>query len=487
MEHSLWCSKYLTLRGFLGELSQLVERLLCKQDVSGSSPLFSILPVYSNGREGGLRIHTVEVRIFSRALNNSKMASSGIINFQRNWQGSDHQTTVKKTVSVYRKDDNGSFQAAGAVNAGTSVTYIDSLTEDHLRAAFRTDDGEVFYANVDYFVKPGKERQSVLLRPSIFGLSNRTFFSVTDYYNELVNALNRRNDIPGELFDYLYELLDYVDNGYGDFNGIKFDGFPWGEIQSYYAEVIGPIACIKRGILSGLLDTSGLGGASIYIPGGSEALYDYKLVSGNKEYLISAKSARAVSNQVKPQFVIPYIKSSNLIATTEYQVLQSLANERNRKAVIQGPFYTWQIIQSNGEITGSCISDIINNYTSSSKSNTKLVDPSIWQNFINLHLPSKKSKANIKNVTYGEIRYECEQLIERWSRSGTQNRVLKEIFNEFLNQSRVIYVKLDLNQTTGRPIFTASAGGGTSLVRNLYLRTSNYATRTEDRIGFQVS
>lgn len=417
------------------------------------------------------------------------MASSGIINFQRNWQGSDHQTTVKKTVSVYQKDDNGSFQAAGALSAGTEVTYIDSLTQDHLRAAFRTADGEVYYANVDYFVKPGTKRQSVLLRPSSFGLSSRTFFSVTDYYNELVNALNRRNDIPGELFDYLYELLDYVDNGYGNYSGIRMDGFPWGEIQSYYGEVIGPIACVKNrdGILSNIVETAGLGGANIYIPGGSEALYDYKLISGNKEYLISAKSARSVSNQVKPQFVIPYIKSSNLVATTEYQVLQSLANERNRKAVIHGPFYTWQIIQSNGEVTSLCISDIINNYTSASKSNTKLVDSSIWQNFINLHLPSKKSKTNIKNVTYGEIRYECEQLIERWSKSGTQNRVLKEIFNEFLNQSRVIYVKLDLNQTTGRPTFTASAGGGTSLVRNLYLRTSNYATRTEDRIGFQVS
>ncbi len=201
------------------------------------------------------------------------------------------------------------------------------------------------------------------------------------------------------------------------------------------------------------MDTSGLGGASIYIPGGSEGLYDYKLVSGNKEYLISAKSARAVSNQVKPQFVIPYIKSSNLVATTEYQVLQSLANERNRKAVIQGPFYTWQIIQSNGEVTSSCISDIINNYTSTFKSNTKLVDPSIWQNFINLHIPSKNSKANIKNVTYGEIRYECEQLIERWSRSGTQNRILKEIFNEFLNQSRVIYVKLDLNHQLCKQLY----------------------------------
>ena len=29
----------------LGELAQLVERLLCKQDVSGSSPLFSIAQV----------------------------------------------------------------------------------------------------------------------------------------------------------------------------------------------------------------------------------------------------------------------------------------------------------------------------------------------------------------------------------------------------------------------------------------------------------
>jgi len=417
------------------------------------------------------------------------MASSGIINFQRNWKGSDHRTSVKKNVSIYTKSEDGTYQAAGAVNAGMQVTYIDSLTEDHLRAAFRTDDGEVFYANVDYFVKPGTERQSVLLRPSSFGLSNRTFFSVTDYYNELVNALNRRNDIPGELFDYLYELLDYANNGYGNYFGIKMDEFPWGEIESYYGEVIGPIACVKNrdGILSNIVETAGLGGASIYVPGGSAALYDYKLVSGNTEYLISAKSARGVSNQVKPQFVIPYIKSTNLVATKEYQVLQSLANERNRNAVIQGPFYTWQIIQSNGEITSSCISDIISNYTSKSKSDTKLVDPSIWQNFINLHMPSKKSKTNIKNVTYGEIRYECEQLIEKWSRSGTQNRVLKEIFNEFLNQSRIIYVKLGLNQTTGRPTFTASGGGGISIVRNLYLRTSNYATRTEDRIGFQVS
>ena len=432
----------------------------------------------------------MEVQVLFWALNISKMASSGIINFQRNWQGSDHQTTVKKTVSVFAKNDSGSFQAAGALSPGTEVTYIDSLTENHLRAAFRTADGEVYYGNVDYFVKPNSaQAQSIRLSPSSFGLANQTFFSSVDYYNTIISALNSRNDIPGELFDYLYELLDYAYEGYGNYSGIKMDNFPWGPLQNSFGEVIGALACARNrdGILSGIVNTAGLGGASIYMSPGSGTLYDYKLIVGNDEYLISAKSARGVSNQVKPQFVIPYITEYNLTSTTEYRVLQSLADERGRKATVHGPFYTWRIIQSNNEITDACIADINANYTSGPQSNKKISDPSIWQNFVNIHIPSKKSKLNIKNVTYGEIRYQCEQSIESWSKSGTQNRVLKEIFEVFLNKSRVIYAKLDLNRTTGRPTFTASVGGGTSLVRNLYLRTSNYATRTEDRIGFQVS
>lgn len=411
------------------------------------------------------------------------MASSGIINFQRNWQGSDHRTTVKKNVSIYTKTESGEYQAAGAVNAGTSVTYIDSLTEDHLRAAFRTDDGEVFYANIDYFVKPGTERQSILLGPSSFGLSSRTFFSVTDYYNELVNALNRRNDIPGELFDYLYELIDYVDNGYGDYNGIKFDGFPWGQLQSYYAEVIGPIACVKRGLFSGIINTAGLSGASIYMPPDSERLYDYKLIIGNDEYLISAKSARGVSNQVKPQFVtaaaIQSGKLGYLQSTKEFQLINLLGSE----SVVAGALKGWGMIEPD-EMPTAAAQSIISIYRGGNHS-AKIPDPQLLKPFIDKYITSKRS--NPSTVTIGEVRYKCEQLIEKWSKNGTQNNVLKQIFEIYLNQTRVIYVKLDLNKTTGRPTFTASAGGGTSLVRNLYLRTSNYATRTEDRIGFQVS
>lgn len=416
------------------------------------------------------------------------MASSGILNFQRNWQGSDHQTTVKKTVSVFTKNDSGVFQAAGALSSGTEVTYIDSLTQDHLRAAFRTADGTVYYGNVDYFVKPrSSQAQATQLSPSSLGLENRTFFSSVAYYNSIISALNSRSDIPGELFDYLFELLDYVDNGAGNYTGIKMDAFPWGQIQNYYAEVIGPIACIKRGILNNIINTAGIGNATIYMPPDSERLYDYKLIVGNDEYLISAKSARGVSNQVKPQFVIPYIDDYNLTTTIEYRVLQSLADERGRKATVHGPFYTWKIIQSNNELTESCIADINSNYTSGSQSNNRISDPTIWQNFVNVHIPSKQSEVNIKNVTYGEIRFQCEQLIEKWSKNGPQNGVLKKIFEIYLNKSRVIYVKLDLNKRSGTPTFTASAGGGATLLRNLYLRSSNYATRTADRIGFQVS
>lgn len=411
------------------------------------------------------------------------MASSGILNFQRNWRGSDHQTTVKKTVSIYTKTETG-FQSAGVLNIGTEVTYIDSLTDDHLRAAFRTSDGEVVYGNVDYFIKPrSAQAQATPLGPSSFGLDNRTFFSVVDYYNSLTQSLISRNDIPGELFDYLNELLDYVDNGYGNYSGIKMDGFPWGQIQNYYAEVIGPIACIKRGILSGLIDTAGLGGSSIFMPPDSERLYDYKLIVGNDEHLISAKSARGVSNQVKPQFVTAAAIRSGKLGllqnTKEFNLLNLLGTEN----VVVGALKGWSMIAPN-EIGADAANSVISVYKNGAH-NTKIPDPELLKPFIDKHITAKKN--NPSSITVGEVRYECEKLIENWSKFGTQNQVLKQIFEIYLNESRVIYVKLDINKRTGAPTFSASAGGGTTLVRNLYLRTSNYATRTADRIGFQVS
>jgi len=375
------------------------------------------------------------------------MASSGILNFQRNWQGSDHQTTVKKTVSVFIKNDNDDFESAGALSPGTEVTYIDSLTQDHLRAAFRTADGTVYYGNVDYFVKPRtRESQFPQLGPTSFGLSNRTFFSSVSYYNSLVSSLNSRSDIGGELFDYLFELLDYVDNGAGDYTGIKMDTFPWGQIQNYYAEVIGPIACIKRGILNNIINTAGIGNATIYMP---------------PQFVTAAANASG--------------KVGSLATTKEYQLLNILGSE----TVISGALKGWSLIHPD-EMSTQAAQSIITVYRGGNHG-AKIPNEEILKPFTDKYFPSRK------NLTVGEVRYKCEQLIEGWSKNGPQNGVLKQIFEIYLNQSRVIYVKLELNKRSGTPTFSASAGGGATLLRNLYLRSSNYATRTSDRIGFQVS
>ena len=164
-----------------------------------------------------------------------------------------------------------------------------------------------------------------------------------------------------------------------------------------------------------------------------------------------------------------------MVNTKEYQLLNILGSE----SVIAGALRGWSLIAPS-EMSLSAAQSVISVYRVGNH-NAKIPNEEILKPFTNKYFPSRK------NITVGEIRYKCEQLIEGWSKNGPQNGVLKQIFEIYLNQSRVIYVKLDLNKRSGTPTFSASAGGGTTLLRNLYLRSSNYATRTADRIGFQVS
>jgi hypothetical protein len=401
------------------------------------------------------------------------VASTGVKNWNKNWRGQNHPTRVKKLVSFFIKDDNGNFRQGGSLSPGTSVTYIDSESESHLKAAFQVPgQQQVVYANVDFFSKPG--RSDVRLSPASFGLAEQTFGSSALYYTALQNAINSRSDISGELFDYLYELLDYAKNGAGNYSGIDFTGFPWSEIQNYYAETIGPLAAINRGILTPFI-SGGAMSASIYIPPQSEGLYDYALRVGNNEYKISAKSARGISNQVKPQFVTPVVEASGKLGTLANSKAFQLLKILGSNSVVNGAFLGWQYLQTDNSLSSAAVNSVI----------SKRFDPLSFYTFIEKYMPEKKSRP--ESVTLGELRYKCEQLIENWSKSGLPNQNLRSIFNIYMNESRIIYVKMSVNNTTGTASFTADAGGGSRIVNRLYLRTSNYATRTEDRIGFQIS
>jgi hypothetical protein len=400
------------------------------------------------------------------------VASTGAGNWNKNWRGQDHPTRVKKLVSFFIKDDSGNFRQGGALTPGTQVTYIDSESRTHLKAGFRVPgQQEVVFANIDFFSKPG--RFNVRLSPSSFGLAGQTFGSSSLYYTAIQNGINSRSDINGELFDYLYELLDYAKNGSGNYSGIDFTGFPWAEIQNYYAEVIGPLVAVHRGILTPFV-SGGVLGASIYVPPDSETLYDYALRVGKNEYKISAKTARGVSNQVKPQFVTPVVEESGelgILANSQaFQLLKILGSNN----VVNGAFLGWQYIQPDNSLSAAAVNSVI----------SKRFDPLSFYTFIEKYMPERKTRP--ESVTLGQLRYKCEQLIENWSKSGLPNQNLKSIFNLYLNESRVIYVKMDLNRTTGAATFTADGGSGARIVNRLYLRTSNYAERTADRMGFQV-
>lgn len=415
------------------------------------------------------------------------MARTGSKNWEANWKGSDKQSIVKTAAPYYTKSQYGTYQSVGNLLKDTPITYLDSLTESHTKAAFKFNNSDdTFYTNIDKFVKPG-QLGGVSLTPESFGLVNRTFESSTAYYTDVINSMVERwasaePNYNGELYDYLFQILVYAKTGVSDYSAIKMDGFPWGSIQSYFGEVAGPLACIHRGILNNIVP-GGLTGAKIYMPPSSITLYDYKIIVGTNEYLISAKAGRGVSNQVKPQFVTAAVGDSidfNLRSSNAYKLTDILGSN----SVISGAFLGWQLLQTDNSLTPAMIADVNSNYTTGSKSSSKLSDIDIWNPFI-----TKYFSGSIKsNITYGQVRYKCETLIQNASRQGTLNRDLKKIFELYLNKSRVIYVKMNVQPINGVVSFTASDSGDASIVRNLYLRTSNDSqTRTSDRIGFQVS
>ena len=413
------------------------------------------------------------------------MASYGVDNWNRNWKGSDRQSTVKKSSSAYyRKNKNNTFSRIGNLNEGTQVTYIDSETKSHTRSAIKLlNNDDIYYINIDNLVKPKKtDRSSISLNPGSFGLESQTYASATTYYNSVINSLNLRNDIDGELFDYLHQLLNYAKTGSHDYEGIKMTGFPWGPLMKDFGEVLGPIACVKRGILNQIIPTVGLTSPKIYIPSSGQSVYDYKIIIGTTEHLISAKSGKGVSNQVKPQYVIPVVQDnllSALLMSEAYKLLKILSNY----SIKQGPFYGWQLLQTRVELTNAAIADMETNYAPRNKKGSSIiVDYESWKPFLKRYFSGRK------RVTYGQVRYKCEQLIESESKVGMLNQNLRKIFNVYLNESRIIYVKTTINARTGIPTIAASSGGGSSVVRRLYLRSSNSSpTRTGDKMGFQIS
>lgn len=391
---------------------------------------------------------------------------------------------IKKTAPYYA--DELTTKVEGNLPYDGIVIYKDGFSKHisrggNTKLAFQFNPtGPIYYSPVDNFYKPGIS-SGLNLSPESFGIENQTFGNSEIYYQKVINSITDRwqsGNYSGELYDYLMELVSYANGGPGSFSGIKTDGFDWGTITSYFSEVIGPLVCIKRGILSDLRVTN-ISSAKIFIPSSSEALYVYKLICGDQEYLISAKSGRGVSNQVKPQFVLPYVENYleiPLKSRKAYKLLQILSNYSIKK----GPFLGWQLLQNTAELTAGAISDIEKNYDTNIKSSRdQITNIQPWKPFISKYFPTYKT------VTYGQVRYKCETLIQSASKTGILHNDLKKIFQVYLNKSRISYVKMKVSMPNGNPSFTRIQDGGVKTINYLELRSSNDSlSRTSDKMGF---
>jgi hypothetical protein len=393
---------------------------------------------------------------------------------------------VKKSSPYYANETTSKVE--GNLQIRTSVIYRDVFSQHisrggNTKIAFQfNESGSVYYSPVDNFKKPGRVG-NIDLKPEAFGIENETFNNSSSYYQRVIDSIADRwstSDYSGELYDYLMELVAYANGGSGDFAGIKTEGFDWGAIQSYFAEVIGPLACIKKGVLSDLQITN-LQSAKIFMPPSSISLYDYKLIVGNQEYLISAKSGKGVSNQVKPQLMLPYVEntlSATLKSSQAYNLLKILGDY----SVKTGAFLGWQLLQNTVELTPAAIADVAVNYEPrNKKSSDQIINVQPWAPFLTKYFPNSRA------VTYGQVRYKCETLIQTASRTGTLQTNLKKIFQEYLNNSRIIYVKMSVSMPDGRPTFSRINDNGVKSVNYLELRSSNDSqNRTSDRIGFDM-
>lgn len=413
------------------------------------------------------------------------MATTGKPAWEKYYKGKDNiAVKVKKSAPYY--GDEVTSKVEGNLPFNGSVIYKDQFSQHisrggNTKIAFQFDEsGDVYYSPVDNFIKPGSP-SGIDLKPESFGIEDETFASSAIYYQKVINAIADRwetGNYSGELYDYLMELVAYANGGSGSFTGIKTEGFDWGAIQSYFAEVIGPLVCLKKGILADLQITN-LQSAKIFMPPSSVTLYDYKLIVGDQEYLISAKSGRGVSNQVKPQLMLPYVENTlpiTIKSSQAYNLLRILGDSSVKK----GPFLGWQLLQGTTELTPAAIADVDSNYEPrNKKSSDPITNVQPWAPFLRKYFP------NARSVTYGQARYKCETLIQAASKTGTLHTNLKKIFEEYLNNSRIIYVKMSVSMPDGRPSFVKIQDGGVKTVNYVELRSSNDSqTRTSDRMGY---
>jgi hypothetical protein len=220
--------------------------------------------------------------------------------------------------------------------------------------------GYVAVGGTKIMLKPDRAGGGISLKSNFFG-SNITKIvdkniSFGSYYTSVVTAINTTNKLSDMQKEVLLVLAEEAVNPSQETkakvkNTLKYVGqtLPISSINNDFAEVLGPLAVVNRGLLP--IDASS---ATVRVAGTSdEALVDYKITDASSEYKISTQSG-TITNIEKPDDLVDAIEKNGMTdqnfyfrkwgRTPQYKVLKII----QRASMNQGPIEAAMWLRENG-------------------------------------------------------------------------------------------------------------------------------------------
>ena len=418
-------------------------------------------------------------------------ARTGNLAWKVHFQGLDRKTKIRRpSTTVFDQEGN---KLNVPLMMGTDATYIDNLSESHPNdsqsasverkkvVAIRIGQ-DTYYVDVNDLIKPASLNK-VKLNPQSFGLGGTS--TLSNYVSNLKSSIKSRQDIKGDLEDYLTDLVDYEMTGTGNLSGYNTTDLPMASIEKEFGEALGPIFCIKKGLLGKSLGVNQ--STQINIVGEGVKTKDYELINTDGKIInVSAKGGTSSSNTYKPSSIMeivdpdPRLQSRiNQYGATQLNVIRTL----NNNSAILGPIKAANALGYYNAQSSLLPSTGVRNSSFISKQLQKAYEPMFLTADSEIAKRYREKEKTGGTFTYRTITWCHENFLIKYSLKSANQKIFSRIVND-VTSSNLFFVKLNFSSQV--PTFNVLFPGSGS-INNVKFRQKN--TKFDgggEKLGFQI-
>ena len=418
-------------------------------------------------------------------------ARTGNLAWKVHFQGLDRKTKIRRPSTIVFDQEGNKVNVP--LMMGADATYIDNLSESHPNDSQSASlerkkvvainvGGQVYYVDVNDLIKPAS-LDKVDLKPQAFGLSGQ--FTLTNYISNLKSSIRSRQDINGDLQDYLLDLVDYINTGTGNLSGYNLTNLPMSSIEKEFGEALGPIFCIKRGLSGKSLGVTQ--STMINIVGQGARTKDYELINTNGTILnISAKGGTSSSNTYKPASIMETIQLNpklesriNQYGKTQLDIIKTL----NTYSAIQGPIIAANALGYYNTLSSFLPNSGLQNPNFISKELQEVYEPMFLTADTEIANRYRQKQRTGGTFTYRTITWCHENFLIKYSLQSENQKIFTKIVND-VTSAGLFFVKLNFSGQV--PTFSVLMPGSGS-INNVKFRQKN--TKFDgggEKLGFQI-